>query len=116
MEFRLSGAIKKDEEVNVFVSYCQALKIYSQGRTEEEAKQAITSAVTLFLSVCYQRGILDKTLRERGFGEISTSGFMPISESLGEFIAVREAKFRDTFEFNVPLSLVAQRELSNCQQ
>lgn len=42
-------AIWYDAEVNVYVGYCPALRLYSQGRTEEEAHKAIISAVKLYI-------------------------------------------------------------------
>lgn len=39
----------RDKKTKIFVSYCPDLCLYSQGRTEREAKDAISSAVALFL-------------------------------------------------------------------
>ena len=64
---QLKAAIRRDDDAGVFVSFCPALKIYSQGETKREAKEALTSAVRLFIDGCLGRGILDRMLRELGF-------------------------------------------------
>ena len=50
---RLDVGIRFDAQAHVFVSYAPALKIYSQGPTEEEALRAIESAIRLYLSTAY---------------------------------------------------------------
>ena len=63
----VKGAVRHDNDADVFVGYCPALCIYSQGDSIEEASEALKSAVTLYLSTCYQRGQLDHALRVAGF-------------------------------------------------
>lgn len=46
-----------DHETDVWVGYCPALDMYSQGTSEEEAYQAIDSGVTLWLSHAEPRRI-----------------------------------------------------------
>ena len=52
----LQGAIRKDPAADVFVSYCPALKLYSQGEDEDQAMDALKSAVSLFLTHCIEHG------------------------------------------------------------
>lgn len=56
---------KKDGDF--YVSYCPPLDIYSQGHTKEEAFKNIKEAVNLFIVSCFERGTLDKALKECGF-------------------------------------------------
>ncbi len=65
--FRLPVAIKYDDKARCFVSYCAPLDVYSAGKTEDEAHAAIVSAVHMFVSLCFQRNILDDFLTKRGF-------------------------------------------------
>jgi len=91
----------------VFVSYCPALDIRSQGRTEEEARRALESAVTLFLSTCLERGILERELERAGLRPPEST---PDPDQ--EFIGLRqfEEESELDFDFEIPLSLVAQAQ------
>ena len=118
MQFRLvaqlRGVIRRDEDASVFVSYCPALNIFSQGESEDEARRAIGSAVGLFLDACYERGQLDRALREAGFSKSSRTGVVPV-KSLGldqEWIAVQE-RYDEVFDFDVPLHLIASQHSQN---
>ena len=46
---------------------CPILDVHSQGKSEAEAIEHIRDAVNLFLVSCYERGVLDKALKECGF-------------------------------------------------
>lgn len=52
------------------VASCPALDIFSQGDTEEEAKNNLSEALSLFFSSCIDRGTLDDVLKECGFKPI----------------------------------------------
>ena len=102
--FSLTGYFREDEETKSFVVYCPLLDIYTAVSDRADVEPAMRSAADLFIHVCYDRGILEKVLRERGFKR-STAGQAPGSD----FIAVREslADFKGSFPFEVPLPLVA---------
>jgi predicted RNase H-like HicB family nuclease len=117
IQVNLSGAIRHDEDAGVFVSYCPALKLYSQGESEVQAMEALKSAVGLFLTTCFERNQLDAALRDAGFNQTSAVGLMPVEKRMGEWIEIREAKFDDAFEFTVPINLIAaknHRAASEC--
>lgn len=118
MQFRLvaqlRGFIRHDTDAHVHVSYCPALNIFSQGESEDQARRAIGSAVSLFLQSCYERGQLDRALREAGFRASSRTGIVPV-KSLGldqEWIAVEE-RYEEVFDFDVPLHLIASQHSQN---
>lgn len=69
IQVNLSAAIRKDADANTYVSYCPALKLYSQGDNEIRALEALKSAVELFLTTCFERGQLDAALRDVGFDQ-----------------------------------------------
>ncbi len=109
----LRGGYRQDQDSGVFVSFCPALKIYSQGRNAEEAMEALRSAVKLFLNNCYKREQLERALRELGFTETASLGTASPEQYKAEFVAIERAHY-DEFQFDVPLHLVAQ-ERSECQ-
>ena len=47
----LKAGVKYDERANVYVGYAPSLNIYSQATSEEHARRALESAITLFLGV-----------------------------------------------------------------
>jgi predicted RNase H-like HicB family nuclease len=107
--FNLSCGVRKDDETGVFVSYCPALDVYSQGTSGQEAEEAIRSAVLLFLTTCYDLEILDHTLKGRGFIPASQAA-LKSGDAPEEYIAVNE-KFEREFEITVPLSLIAATQV-----
>ena len=65
--FSLTVDSEVTKEGDVYVSYCPALDVYSQGDTEEEASANLIEALQLFVQSCYERGTLDAVMKERGF-------------------------------------------------
>ena len=109
----LKGAVRRDEEAGAFVSYCPALCLHSQGDTQEEAFKALKSAVRLYLLACYERGQLDRALREAGFDSATTTNVPATPDDrMKEWIAIREKHYENTLEFSVPLHLIAAQQAS----
>ncbi len=63
----LSALIDKEKETGLYVSYCPALALYSQGKTEKEAGENIVEAVELFIETCIEEHTLEKVLEDCGF-------------------------------------------------
>jgi predicted RNase H-like HicB family nuclease len=57
-------------EGDIVVSCCPVLDVWSQGETEPKAKANLVEAVRFFLEDCFERGVLDKVLRESGFSPV----------------------------------------------
>jgi hypothetical protein len=115
VSFRLKFATRRDDEANVFVGYCPALKLYSQGVTEQESEEAVVSAVKLFLVACYERDILHSALRKRGMTRATAMVANQIKkDDSEEYVSVRE--FDREFWRDVPINLVAAQEIETCQQ
>ena len=57
----------REEEPGIFLSYCPALDLYSQGSTLNKARDNIIEATQLLLEGCIEDGTLDEVLRECGF-------------------------------------------------
>ena len=109
VSFRLQFATRRDDEANVYVGYCPALKLYSQGRTEQESEEAVVSAVKLFLVACYERDMLHSALRSRGMTRATSMVADQLkSDARKEFISVKE--FDREFWRDVPINLVAAQE------
>jgi predicted RNase H-like HicB family nuclease len=62
---QLPYAVKRDGASHV--AWCPALDVYSQGPSHKKAVANLADALRLFLMSCYDRGTLDKVLRESGF-------------------------------------------------
>lgn len=110
VSFRLSFSTRHDAEAGVHVGYCRTLNLYSQGRTDEEAEQAVVSAAALFISTCYDRDILHSVLRKRGMTKATSAGLSKVinSDKNAEFISVQT--FDREFWRDVPINLVAAQE------
>lgn len=115
VSFRLQFATRRDDEANVYVGYCPALKIYSQGKTEQESEEAVVSAVKLFLVACYERDILHSALRSRGITRATSMVASQLTnDPRKEFISIKE--FDREFWRDVPINLVAAQEVNEpCQ-
>ena len=56
-------------EDGAYVSRWPRLDVYSQGDTEEEAREHLAEAVELCIQSCHERGTLDAVLEARGLLE-----------------------------------------------
>jgi len=106
-EARLIAGIKYDKDVEVYVTYAPALRLYSQGETEIQAKSAIKDAIQSFLIVAYTNGVLEKCLKNVGFSIVADprSTLCESEEyiSFEEKEILEDKEFEDIFE--VPASL-----------
>lgn len=95
--FRLP--VQTTQEEGMYVSYCEALDVHSQGETKQEATDNLIEAITLFLEECFEMGTLDEVLQDSGFhpGE---PGFHPVAD--------RESTSQALSYLDVPLCLVSQ--------
>jgi len=55
------------EKPGMYVSYCAALDLYSQGATAKEAEKNIIEATEAFIESCVERNTLNAVLKECGF-------------------------------------------------
>jgi predicted RNase H-like HicB family nuclease len=100
-EAKIQAAIKWDDTAKIYVSYAPALRLYSQAKTEDGAKEALKSAIGLYLKVAYTENVLEKSLRRRGFLLASSPGeHAPADNTV---TVLREKGF--TTPFHVPASL-----------
>jgi len=119
VSFRLKFAIRHDSDAGVYVGYCPSLRVYSQGRTDQEVEEAVVSAAKLFIVACYERDILHSVLRKRGMTR-AVGGPAKFAELQSnpdkEFIHVAP-RFDREFWRDVPISLLASHEsVQTCLQ
>lgn len=55
------------EKPGMFVSYCAALDLYSQGDSAEEAEKNIIEATEALIEYCVEHNTLNEVLKECGF-------------------------------------------------
>ena len=100
--------VKHDDSANVFVGYAPALDIYSQGSSKSEAKRATESAVRQFISVAYDKGVLEQILKSSGFSQVQRGAGAEVES---EYIAISEEEileeqnFPYTFDVSTRLDL-----------
>lgn len=111
ISFKLRGGTRYDEETGNFVSLCPRLGVYSQGRTKEEAEEALKSTLMLYVETCFRRKRLDDVLLRAGFAQVPT-GDIPAECGADEYIKIEHEKFDSTFDIEIPLNLIAA-EASN---
>ena len=74
---------KLTKRKNWILSYCPILDIYSQGSTEKKAKENLGEAILAFFISCFERGTLDKALKECGFKlEKSPTPYKPTEKTI----------------------------------
>lgn len=119
IHFSLQAAIREDRQTTSFVAYCPTLDLYSAGRTRIDAKKALTGAAVMYVRICYERGILGRLLKQKGFSAAQASAGDRPSDS-SQFIAIKEyaSEYDDVFDIEIPLHLVAQaqQEQRECPQ
>jgi hypothetical protein len=108
--FKLDCLVREDKDSKSFVSFCPALDLYSAGRSRVESREALTSAIAMYLRICYERKVLSNVLHGRNFQaadplcvDLPTApGFIAIKESMAEY--------DDEFRIEVPMHLLAQQQ------
>lgn len=119
VSFSLSGMIREDKETSSFVAYCPELDLYSAGKTRPDAKKALSSAIEMYVRVCYERNILGRLLHEKGFSTAAPAGADPQAMP-GNFITITETlhgeKYDDVFPVEVPLHLIAKQQATRAAE
>lgn len=112
IDIRLQAGVRYDDESELWVSWCPALDIHSQGTTEERAKASLREALGMYVKYCFEQQILDNILCKRGFA-VSKGPKDPKSEGDGgECIAIQPISDANAFDLTVPLPLESVRNFS----
>jgi hypothetical protein len=85
---RLAMNVSRDEPTDTHLGFMPALKLYSQGRTPQEAERLMEKAVALYLETAAKEGQLWKILLARGFRRLSGSG----GEKPTEFLTIERRR------------------------
>jgi len=100
--FHASLPIKITKKKEYYVSCCPVLDVWSQGETREKATENLREALQLFLIDCFERGRLDKVLKECGFKAAKT------------LLSKKQiSKFKH--KIDVPLPFIIDDRLARCQ-
>lgn len=115
--FKLDCLIREDKESKSFVSYCPALELYSAGRNRVEAREAIISAISMYLRISYERKVLGDLLHERNFQPADPKCMETMATASDSYIAIKErlANYDDEFRIEVPIHLLAQQQKISAQ-
>jgi predicted RNase H-like HicB family nuclease len=71
ISLRLLCQVKKETRQR-WVAGCPQLDVYSQGKTEQEAKDRLKQALLLWVESCFERGTLEDALRQVGFRRVAS--------------------------------------------
>ncbi len=93
MTVRLPFKIRKKGKL--YISSCPALDVFSQGRTQKEAKKNLIEALEAFLTACIEHGTLDDVLKE--------CGLKPYTPPARKKPLVKKADY-----VNIPIHLLTQ--------
>jgi predicted RNase H-like HicB family nuclease len=110
---KVLATVEYDNEAGVFVSNSPALKIFSQGQTEDEAREALEEAIEMQLVAAYKFDRLHQLLFRAGFTQMVGGNLGPQAlESIeGQYVRVMTekevAEKAKQFEIEVPLELIA---------
>lgn len=118
VEFSLDCLFRKDEEARILVGYIPSLRLYSQGRNEDELRNALVSAAEMFIVLCYKKNTLGKVLRDRGMTEATGGSIALAQHNGGEFISISESdRYDQSMTIKVPIELLAaQQVMAECPQ
>jgi predicted RNase H-like HicB family nuclease len=91
----------KREGRNRWVTGCPKLDLFSQGKSEDEAKRALEEAIFLWVEDCFERGTLEQALEEVGFRKVHPAAI----RSEDEHISVRTVQDQEDAEDTFPLHI-----------
>src|SRR5258708_1143379 len=110
VEITINGVqigVRHDAEAGAFVGFCPRFKVYSQGETKEDAREAVTRGIRLRLSTAFEHGRIVKVLRDAGFERIvsGSTGAVPAPDD--EFVAFRFRNNVEVTETNIRVPIGA---------
>jgi len=97
IEFEFSLPYRITRRRNWVVADCFPLDICSQGDTEADATRNLTEATQAFLLSCYERGVLEKVLKDCGFTSSRTK-------------TVRPSRAKNLLKVSIPLQFTPQAQ------
>jgi predicted RNase H-like HicB family nuclease len=93
----------KREGRDRWVTGCPKLDLFSQGRSEDEAKKALEEAIVLWVEDCLDGGKLGLALEEAGFNKVHPAQIRPGDEHISvRAIATSEGEI-GTFPLHISI-------------
>ncbi|MCE5248878.1 hypothetical protein LLG96_01520 [bacterium] len=84
-----------------FLASCSLLDVHSQGLTADEAENNLREALELFLLSCFERGTLEKVMKD--------CGFIPYFAALQGDVIPKTPASEKTIEVPIPFMVPADR-------
>ena len=103
VQFNAKLPVKITKRKNWYLASCPVLDVHSQGETERKAKKNLAEALTLFFISCFERGTLNKVLKDCGFKPVHT------------FTVPRKNRKPSQDYINVPLPFILHLRLKVCR-
>lgn len=80
------------EEDGLWVAGCPSLDVFSQGDSQQDAKDSLHEAVELWIDSCLERNTLGKALRELGWYRIQPGAELPVDGDVLGIMQERAAR------------------------
>ena len=104
VQFSMSIPVTVTKKKKWYLASCPILDIHSQGETEKKARDKLGEAISLFITSCFERGVLDEVFKSCGFKAV----YSPPAH--GKQKAVKKSDY-----INVPIPfLVNQTSQTEC--
>lgn len=100
LTLKISVPIEFTHKKKCVVAGCPPLDVFSQGDTEEAAKENIIEALQLFFETCIEMGTLESVLKE--------CGFKPAK------VAPRKKKFENIVDIPLPFICAGKNNELKC--
>ena len=115
VEFNLNAHSHWDDAAKVWVGYIPALRLCAQARSEDRLDQALKQTVHSFIGLCWERGILEDAMRERGMIKTDADCMEKAKASRGQYIMIMGNVEREAWN-EVPIALLAGKQaMIECQ-
>jgi hypothetical protein len=108
--YDLKVGMRQDEQTGLHIAFCPALDLFAQGTTEDQAKDSIKSAISLYLVTCYERGVLDRQLRLRGAKPVPP-GRETEGPAGGDVASADLERYPIKLDVHVPIDLLIAKRL-----
>lgn len=88
---------------NRWITECHRLRIASQGKTLEAAKESLREAIQLWFESCLERDTLDEAMRELGFEHASAEEVAAADEGVLIVGAPAAPETGDSFQLDITI-------------
>ena len=100
--FSVSLPVQFKKKGKYFIGGCPILDVWTQGETQEKAKENLGEALQMFLLDCFERGTLEQVLKE--------CGFAPMTKATRKTKPIQAPNE----EISIPLPFIIDENLARC--